>query len=99
MDEKKAQGFDPEKIDAKTVTRTVVLALTIVNTILAISGKDKIPFTENGIYEAVTAILTVIVPLWNWWENNAFTKSARKAEAYRKDLKREEKANDSKAKD
>ena len=73
MDEKKAQGFDPEKIDAKTVTRTVVLALTIVNTILAISGKDKIP--------------------------NAFTRSARKAEAYRKDLKREEKANDSKAKD
>ena len=50
MDEKKAQGFDPEKIDAKTVTRTVVLALTIVNTILAISGKDKIPFTENGVY-------------------------------------------------
>ena len=87
------------KVDAGTVTRTIVLFLTIINAILAITGKDKIKFTENDIYQCVSAILTVIVPLINWWENNAFTKSARKAEAYRKDLKREEKANDSKAKD
>lgn len=79
------------KLDAMTITRTIVLILTLVNAVLAVMGKDKISFAENDIYEVVTAILTVIVPIWIWWQNNAFTKSARKAEKYRKDLKEKDK--------
>lgn len=79
------------KLDAMTITRTIVLILTLVNAVLAVMGKDKISFAENDIYEVVTAILTVIVPIWTWWQNNAFTKNARKAEKYRKDLKEKDK--------
>jgi len=79
------------KLDAMTITRTIVLILTLVNAVLAVMGKDKISFAENDIYEVVTAILTAIVPIWTWWQNNAFTKNARKAEKYRKDLKEKDK--------
>lgn len=82
---------DKLKLDAGTITRTIVLLLTMVNAVLALLGKDKIPFTENGIYEAVTVITTLGATIWAWWKNNAFTHNARKAEKYRKDLSKEEK--------
>ena len=83
--------FDATKLDAGTITRPVVLILTLANAVLSILGKDKIDFAENDIYQFVTAILTVIVPVWTWWENNAFTKNARKAEDYRKNLNKKDK--------
>lgn len=92
MDENREEKI---KVDAGTVTRTIVLFLTIINAILAITGKDKIKFTENDIYQCVSAILTVIVPLINWWENNAFTKNARKAEKYRKNLDKKDREDNS----
>lgn len=79
------------KLDAGTITRSIVLLLTMVNAVLAMLGKDKIPFTENGVYETVTVITTLGATIWAWWENNAFTHNARKAEQYRKDLNKEDK--------
>jgi len=81
---------DVASLDAGTITRTVVLVLTLVNAVLSITGKDKIAFTDDQVYQVVSAILTVIVPIWTWWENNAFTRNARKAEKYRKDLNKKD---------
>ncbi len=78
------------KLDAGTITRSIVLLLTMVNAVLAMLGKDKIPFTENGVYETVTVLTTLGATIWAWWENNAFTHNARKAEQYRKDLNKED---------
>lgn len=82
---------DKIKLDAGTITRSIVLLLTMINAVLAMLGKDKIPFTENGIYEAVTVITTLGATIWAWWENNAFTLNARKAEKYRRRLEQEDK--------
>lgn len=88
MDDKKP------KIDAGTIARSIILLLTLINAVLAFLGKDKIPFTEDGVYEWVTIISTIAATIWNWWENNAFTHNARKAEQYRKDLKSQGKNSD-----
>lgn len=78
------------KVDGGTIARTIILILTLVNTLLAVLGEEKIPVTENEVYEVVSAILAVAVPLWTWWKNNAFTRNARKAERYRKALDNDE---------
>lgn len=63
---------------------------TVKGALVAMLGKDKIPFTENGVYETVTVLTTLGATIWAWWENNAFTHNARKAEQYRKDLNKED---------
>lgn len=89
MDEQKKP-----KLDAGTISRTIILLLTLINALLAFLGKDSIPFTDDAVYEWVTIITTIGATVWNWWENNAFTHNARKAEQYRKNLKNNSKEAD-----
>lgn len=76
-----------------TIARTVVLVLALINQVLVMFGINPLPFSDEGIYEAVTALLTVGASIWAWWKNNSFTKAAQEADKYLEQL-REQKASD-----
>ena len=78
------------KIKAETIIRTIVLILALANQVLAIYGKEKIPITEDEVYQLVTLIVTVTSALWAWWKNNSFTLPALKADEYLERLRKEQ---------
>ncbi len=78
------------KVKTETIIRTIVLILALANQVLAIYGKDKIPITEDEVYQLVTLIVTVVSALWAWWKNNSFTQPAIKADEYMEMLRKEQ---------
>lgn len=75
------------KIAPDTIARTIVLALALINQILAIMGKGTIDIAENDIYQVVSLIATIITSIVAWWYNNSFTKKAIRADKYLDALK------------
>ncbi len=66
----------------QTIIRTVVLLIALLNQILLFIGKNPLPFSEEGIYEAVSLVVTVGASLWAWWKNNSFSIQAAEADRY-----------------
>ena len=75
---------------ADTIARTVILAVALINQVLAILGKNKLPFADEDIYKVVTLLFTIVSSAWAWWRNNSITKNAVKADEYLAGLKQEE---------
>lgn len=75
------------KISAGTIARTIALAVTLLNGILTSTGKNPLPYSETDVYNAITAVATVIAAITAWWKNNSFTKEAIEADEYMEDLK------------
>lgn len=75
------------KITAETIARTIVLALALLNQVLAICGKGQIQIAENDIYQIISLTFTSVASVWSWWKNNSFTQSAIKADEYMEELK------------
>ena len=78
------------KVKTETIIRTVVLILALANQALAIMGKEKIPITDDEVYQLVTLLITICSGLWAWWKNNSFTQPALKADEYMEKLRREQ---------
>lgn len=78
------------KVKTETIIRTIVLILALANQVLAIYGKDKIPVTEDEIYQLITLVVTIGSALWAWWKNNSFTQPAIKADEYMEKLRQEQ---------
>lgn len=77
------------KVKTETIIRTIVLILALVNQVLAIYGKDKIPIPEDEVYQLITLAATIGSALWAWWKNNSFTQPAIKADEYMERLRQE----------
>lgn len=67
-----------------------MLILALANQVLAIYGKQKIPITEDEVYQLITLIVTIGSALWAWWKNNSFTQPAIKADEYMEKLRQNE---------
>lgn len=78
------------KVKTETIIRTIVLILALANQVLAIYGKQKIPITEDEVYQLITLIITIGSALWAWWKNNSFTQPAIKADEYMEKLRQNE---------
>ena len=78
------------KVKSETIIRTIVLILALVNQVLAIYGKDKIPITEDEVYQLITLAATIGSALWAWWKNNSFTQPAIKADEYMERLRQQQ---------
>ena len=78
------------KVKTETIIRTIVLILALANQVLAIYGKQKIPITEDEVYQLITLIVTIGSALWTWWKNNSFTQPAIKADEYMDKLRQEQ---------
>ena len=81
--------MNTNSVKVDTIARTIILALALINQILAIAGKDKIPVIESDIYQICSLAVTVGSAVWSWWKNNSFTKSAIAADNYKAELKEE----------
>lgn len=78
------------KVKTETIIRTIVLILALANQVLAIYGKQKIPITEDEVYQLITLIITIGSAMWAWWKNNSFTQPAIKADEYMEKLRQEQ---------
>lgn len=65
-----------KEIKADTIARTIVLALALINQVLAIVGKQALPFAEDDVYQICSLIATIITSGLAWWKNNSFTQAA-----------------------
>lgn len=72
-----------KKQDAGTITRTVLLWLSLINQVLTVTGKNPLPFDDATI----STIITTVFALWAWWKNNSFTHKAKLADEYLKESK------------
>ena len=80
MDEKK-------KVKVETIVRTIVLAVTLLNQVLTMLGKNPLPFAEEELYAMLTSAATIAATIWAWWKNNSFTSEAIMADEYMHELK------------
>lgn len=71
-------------IGSDTIARTIILALALLNQILAIAGHETIAFTDNDIYQLVSLCWTIGASLAAWWKNNSFTCIACEADEWRR---------------
>jgi len=76
------------EVSLGTISRTVFLALALVNSLLTAFGKNPLPFSDEELYAGVSSVVTVIASLLAWWKNNSFTKEALKADKYLLEQKR-----------
>lgn len=74
-------------VKSDTIARTIILVLALINQVLALTGKDKIPVVENDIYQICSLAVTIASSVWNWWKNNSFTSDAIAADEYKRQLK------------
>lgn len=77
------------KIKTETLIRTAVTFFVLINSVLVILGKDKLPWTEDEVYAAVSAVAAAVTTLWSWWKNNSISAAAIKADEYMDSLKSE----------
>lgn len=76
-----------KKVSVETIVRTIVLAVTLLNQVLTVLGKNPLPFAEDELYTMLTAAATIAATVWAWWKNNSFTTAAIKADEYLAELK------------
>lgn len=72
------------QVSKETVIRTVVAALALVNTVLAMCGASQVVIddaTISAVYEGVSAVIAIATTVWAWWKNNSFTAPAITADA------------------
>ena len=61
------------KITPGTIARTVILAIAIINRILARFGHPIIDIDSGIITEFVADAWLIVTALIAWWKNNSFT--------------------------
>lgn len=72
-----------------TWVRIVSLCVILINLIsVSIFDRQLIPFTDEQVYEGVTAIIAVVVVMWSTWKNNSFTEEGQLADDYLHRLKK-----------
>lgn len=74
-------------MEKQTIARTIVLLVALVNQVLVMVGLNPLPFSDDQVYEGVTAVFTVVTAIWAWWKNNSVSVEAQEADAYLKHLK------------
>lgn len=69
-----------QKVSTATIVRTVCLALALVNQLLSAGGHSVIPIDNETVNQLVTAGVTIVTAIVNWWYNNSFTEAAIEAD-------------------
>lgn len=75
------------KIKAGTAARTAILALALLNQILAAMGYNVIDVSNDEVNTFVSTAFTIVSAIVAWWKNNSFTKAAIFADTILKEEK------------
>jgi len=78
------------KIDAGTVTRTLILALALFNQLLTSTGHAVLQIDDATVTNTVTSLFTIGSAIWAWWKNNSVTQNAIEADKRLSELKKKE---------
>ena len=68
------------KASTATIVRTICLALALANQLLSAGGHSVIPIDNETVNQLVTAGVTIVTAIVNWWYNNSFTQEALAAD-------------------
>lgn len=70
----------------QAITRLIVIAITLINSLLAHYGKPLIQSDETFIYQTLSDLLLIGSIAWGYWKNNNFTYNAQQAQKFKKVL-------------
>lgn len=76
------------KVSAWTISRTILLALALINHLLTVTGHNPIPYDDAMLEQYVAWTFDAIAAIWAWWRNNSFTPAAIKGDQLMKQIKR-----------
>ena len=79
----------------KAFIRLLVAAILAFNTVLTAKGINPIPFDETACSDIALQIATGLSVIWVWWKNNNVTKTAKRAQSYKKALQEDGDGSDS----
>lgn len=79
----------------KAFIRLLVAAILAFNTVLAAKGLNPIPFDETTFSDVALQVATGLSVIWVWWKNNNITKTAKRAQSYKKALQEDGDGSDS----
>ena len=79
----------------KAFIRLLVAAILAFNTVLTAKGLNPIPFDESAFSDVALQVATGLSVLWVWWKNNNITKTAKRAQGYKKVLQEDGDGSDS----
>lgn len=79
-------------VTAATWARTICLLVALLNSLLTAFGKSPLPIDNEQLQQVVSTLITVVVAIVNWWQNNSFTKEAIEADELFARLKAENNA-------
>ena len=79
----------------KALIRLLVAANLAVNTVLTAKGLNPIPFDESAFSDIALQVATGLSVVWVWWRNNNITKTAKRAQSYKKALQEDGDGSDS----
>ena len=71
-------------VSPDTIARTIILALALINQVLAILGRGQIEIAESDIYQICSLAATIISAIWTYWKNNSWSLSAQHGDAVMK---------------
>lgn len=57
-------------MDKQTIIRTIVLAVALLNQLLASFGWSPLPFNDQEVEAGVSAVVTGAAAIWAWWKDN-----------------------------
>ena len=75
------------KITVGTITRTVFLAIALINQILVSTGHSLLPLENELIEQIITLGFTSITSIIAFWKNNSYTKEAIQADIEKNKMK------------
>ena len=63
------------KVNAGTIARTAVLAVSLLNVLLNAFGKNPLPFSDDEVYTTVSTVVAVVASLARMVEEQQLYKS------------------------
>ena len=75
------------KISKGTLIRTIILALALINQVLAMLGISPLNIADDDISTVISTAWTIIAAVIAWWKNNSFSDAAIKADDFMHELK------------
>ncbi len=75
------------KISKGTLIRTIILALALINQVLAMLGLSPLNIADDDISTVISTAWTIIAAVVAWWKNNSFTDAAIRADDFMHELK------------
>lgn len=77
-----------QNVKKETLIRTIITAISMLNMILTMTGKNPLPFSEDELYIGLSAVAGLMSTVWSWWKNNSFSPEAIIADEYLEELRK-----------